>query len=261
MRVPDDIEYALSTVTSRLGAFAPRILWYPTVTSTNTVAADLAEKGAAEGTIVVADAQSAGRGRHGRTWSSPAGAGLYMSFVLRPSRDQSARVTIVAGVAMAEGIRAATGLVAQVKWPNDLYVGTRKVGGILAESATARDGTSYVILGCGINVRSSVYPPEIVMRATSIEAELGRAIDRGPVFAECLVTLANRYAEMRAGRFPEILDAWRAHVALTFGRAVEWDTGGAVRRGIAERVDDQGALMVRTATGIERVISGEVRWV
>lgn len=258
--LPDDIEYALAAVASRLHPLVPTVFWYPSVTSTNTVAAALADAGAPEGTMVVADAQTAGRGRQGRSWSSPAGAGLYMSIILRPSSDQAARVTIVAGVAMAEGIRAATGLGVQVKWPNDLYVGPRKLGGILAESAAARDGSTSVVLGCGINVRSSIYPPEIAMRATSIEAELGRSIDRGVVFAECLVSLASRYADMTAGRFPAVLDAWRAHVALTFGRTVEWDGGGAVRRGVAERVDDAGALLVRTETGLERVISGEIRW-
>jgi BirA family biotin operon repressor/biotin-[acetyl-CoA-carboxylase] ligase len=258
--LPDALAQQIDAAADRLGAFRNRIAWYDEVSSTNTVAGDLAERGAPEGTVVVADAQSAGRGRQGRTWSSPPGAGLYFSIVLRPPRTIATKLTIAAGVAMADGIETATGLAVQLKWPNDLYVASRKLGGILAESGAANGASLYVVLGCGINVMSSRFPPEIAGRATSIESELGRQVDRGAVLAECLASLWTRYGELRDERFADILQIWRARASLTFGRAVEWDAAGGVRRGIAESVDDTGALLVRTPAGMERVISGEIRW-
>ena len=257
---PSDIADALARAAGRLGPFAGRLLWYHEITSTNDVAASLADGGAEEGTIVAADAQTAGRGRHGRVWISPPGAGLYVSIVLRPAREVTPLLTLAAGVAMSEGIQAATGLATQLKWPNDVYVGERKLAGILAEAGASGAGLQHVVLGCGINVLPASFPPEIAQRATSIESELGRPIDRGPVLAGCLAALAVRYDDLRARRLPAIVAAWRQRAALTFGRAVEWDVNGAARRGVAENIDDAGALLVRTDAGVTRVLAGEVRW-
>jgi BirA family biotin operon repressor/biotin-[acetyl-CoA-carboxylase] ligase len=248
-------------VAPRLGVFARPIVWYPETTSTNDVVARLAEDGAAEGTVVAADAQTAGRGRQRRDWCSPPGAGVYVSVLLRPAADAAALLTIAAGVAIAEGIEASSGLAAGVKWPNDIYVSGRKLAGILAEAGSGANTLQYVVLGCGINVLPAAYPPDVALRATSIESELGRAVDRGLVLAECLAALARRYADLQSPRRPAIVDAWRARAAATFGRRVAWDAGGVECRGIAENVDDDGALLVRTGSGMARVISGEVQWI
>jgi len=263
--LPDDLAAALGPAHERLGPFASRLRHVASVGSTNDIAAALAASGAAEGTAVVADQQTAGRGRRGHTWFSPPGSGLYVSVVLRPGgADDAARaitlLTLTAGVAVAEGVRAASGLPAAIKWPNDLLVERRKLAGILAEAVASPHGVQAVVLGYGINVRTSAYPPELASRATSIEAELGRPVDRGLVLAETLAALAARYADLAAGRFDAILGAWRAMAPSSRGATVEWATPDGPRRGRTDGIDDDGALLVRTDAGLERIIAGELTW-
>ena len=246
----------MTRAAGRLGIFGGAPMWHADVTSTNDVALALAERGAAEGRFVVANAQSAGRGRHGRGWASPAGAGLYLSAVLRPMPHAVPLLTIAAGLAVAEGIQTATGLTPRLKWPNDIYIGDRKLAGLLAEA-----GGDFVVLGIGINVLPAAYPPEIAARATSLEGELGRAVDRGLLLAECLAALDGRYMELQHGRADAIVDAWRQRAAATLGRPVRWDAAGLAREGVAETIDATGALIVRTTTGPVRLISGEVQWI
>ena len=233
---------------------------YPDVGSTNDVAAQLAERGADEGCVVVAEAQSAGRGRHGRAWASPPGAGLYVSAVLRPTPAVAPLLTLAAGVSIAEGIHAATGLQPCVKWPNDVFAGGRKLAGILAEATASPAGRPYVVLGFGINVMPAAFPPHLAVLATSLEGELGRAVDRELLLTSCLGRLATRYLDLQQGAGPVVLDAWRERAAPMLRRPVEWDRDQVPTRGVAEDIDDTGALLVRTDSGVMRVISGEVRW-
>jgi BirA family transcriptional regulator, biotin operon repressor / biotin---[acetyl-CoA-carboxylase] ligase len=252
---PDDLAAALSRVAPRLGSIARQVLWFTEITSTNDVAAAMAADGREEGLVILADMQTAGRGRLGRTWTSPPGAGIYASLVFRPLPHVARLLTMAAGVGIAEGIAAATGLEAELKWPNDVHCGGRKLAGILAER-----GADHVVLGFGINVLRAVYPADVEARATSIEIELGRPVDRAIVLAECLAALAARYRDLDAGRDAIVMTAWRARGASMIGRRVQWDAAGTVSQGRAERVDDDGALLVRTESGLVRVISGEVRW-
>jgi BirA family biotin operon repressor/biotin-[acetyl-CoA-carboxylase] ligase len=272
--LPDDIVEALARAAARLGRFGRQAVYYASVESTNDIAHRLASAGAAEGTIVMAEAQSAGRGRLGRTWFSPPGAGLYLSVVCRPDltaggaapapewpvRPLASRLTLVAGVALAEGIGASTGLPVAIKWPNDIVIGPRKVCGILAEASTSGGDLPYVVLGLGINLRAAGYPPEIAGRATSLEAELGRAIDRGAVLVEVLAALAARYDDLRACRFDAILSRWRELAPASAGAAVEWTSPSGVRRGATAGIDDTGALLVAAGGHVERIIAGEIRW-
>jgi BirA family biotin operon repressor/biotin-[acetyl-CoA-carboxylase] ligase len=258
--IPPDVAAALARARPQLGPFARPPHWFARVSSTNDVAALLAERGAEEGCLVIADAQAAGRGRHGRTWASPAGAGLYVSAVLRPTPAAAPLLTIAAGVALAEGIQAATGLAPALKWPNDVYLGGRKVAGILAEAGAVGAGAPHVVLGFGINVLPAALPPELAHRATSLEGELGREVDRALLLASCLCALAARYAALRGGRAAGVLDAWREKAAPLLRRPVEWDGDGTRARGVAEGIDEAGALLVRTDGGIVRLIAGEVRW-
>jgi BirA family biotin operon repressor/biotin-[acetyl-CoA-carboxylase] ligase len=258
---PAEIAEALTRVAPRLGVFAAPVAWYSEITSTNDVVAARAEQGAPEGTVVAADTQTAGRGRQRRGWSSPAGAGVYVSVLLRPSIDAAALLTIAAGVAIAEGIEAATGLVTQVKWPNDIYASGRKLAGILAEAGSSANALQYVVLGFGINVMPAAYPPDVAARATSIESELGRGVDRGLVLAECLAALAARYTDLQGRRGAAVVDAWRRRAAMTFGRPLAWQAHGRTQRGVAENIDDAGALLVRTGNGVERLVSGDVEWI
>jgi len=257
--VPPDIAEALARAGSRLGRFGNRLSWHEEVGSTNDVAIAAAEAGVPEGFVVAANAQSQGRGRVGRSWSSPPGAGLYVSVVLHPAGPALRLLTIAAGVAIAEGVHAASGLDTCVKWPNDVHVGSRKLAGILAEAGSSAGAVHYVVLGFGINIRRAAYPPEVAARATSIESELGRHVDRGLVLAECLAALSNRYGMLQSGGADDVIAAWRKR-ALHMGRTVEWDVDGGSRQGRAEDIDATGALLVRVENQIVRVISGEVRW-
>lgn len=265
--LPPEFAESLARAVDRLGPFAQQLFWYADVPSTNDVAAALADRGAREGCVVAANAQSAGRGRQGRSWASPAGAGLYVSTVLRPPRETVRTLTIAAGVAVTEGIYAATGLDVALKWPNDVYAGDRKLAGVLAEATVGAelqvgpsDPIQYVILGFGINVMPAAYPPDVAARATSLEAELGRAVDRGLLLAECLAALARRYEDLQTGRPDAVIDAWRRRAARTLGRRVQWEAAGATAEGVAENIDATGALVVRTGDGLVTVTAGEVTW-
>ena len=257
--IPDDIGEGLVRAAARLGRFAHHLSWHEQVASTNDIAIAAAEQGAPEGFVVAANAQSSGRGRLGRSWASPPGAGLYVSAILRPAPQVLPLITIAAGVAVADGIEAATGLRPCVKWPNDVYAGSRKLAGILAEAGSSAAG-EHVVVGFGINLRPAAYPPDVAARATSVEAELGRGVDRGLVLAECLAALSMRYEVLQRGAGDVVISAWRARAAGHMGRPVEWDVERGTRRGVAHDIDAHGALLVRVDDQIVRVISGEVRW-
>ena len=262
----------------RLAPFGDRILFFNTVGSSNDAALSVADDPAAEGTIVLANAQTAGRGRRGREWFSPAGSGLYVSVVLRVPRgaDESgprtALLTLAAGVALAEAIELLAGLRVDIKWPNDLYVKRRKLAGILAEAVGAgrwsaadasgplHDGAARVVLGYGINVSATAYPPELGERVTSLESELGRPIDRWAVLVETLAALARRHRDLSSGRFDAILDAWRLRAPASRGATVSWSTPAGLVRGETAGVDEQGALLVRVGDRLERIVGGELIW-
>jgi BirA family biotin operon repressor/biotin-[acetyl-CoA-carboxylase] ligase len=261
--LPPELAGALAGARDRLGPFAKRILYFPTIGSTNDVAASIAAEPGGFGTVVIADAQTAGRGRRGRTWFSPAGSGLYVSAVVAPARAAvdpgraTALLTLATGVALSEGVERATGLAPAIKWPNDLLLGSRKLAGILAEAFG-----EAVVLGYGINVGPMAYPPELRDRATSLETELGRAIDRSVVAVETLAALASRYADLVGGRFDAILDVWRRRAPSHRGARVIWDTPAGPQSGITEGIDERGGLLVRVAADrVDRIVAGEVRWI
>ena len=256
----------MSAAQPRLGRLARTVVYLPVTGSTNDVAAQLIDAGGCEGAVVVAETQTAGRGRLRRAWYSPPGSGLYVSIVLAPGQARSDRAnratrltTLAAGVALAEAVEWASFLHATLKWPNDLYAGGRKLGGILAE-ATAPGTTGEVVLGFGINVGAAAYPPELRDRATSLESELGREVDRGPLFAESLVALDRRYDDLLAGRFDAILDAWRALAPASTGGRVAWPTASGPLSGTTAGIDRDGALLVDVGDRIERIVGGEVSW-
>ncbi|MFN7980852.1 MAG: biotin--[acetyl-CoA-carboxylase] ligase [Vicinamibacterales bacterium] len=265
--MPAELAEALDACRERLQSTARRVLYFETTGSTNDIASALAADGAEEGTVVIADAQTAGRGRRGRTWFSPPGAGLYVSVILSPSRASAAEravslLTIAAGVALSEAVERVTGLAPAIKWPNDLIVERRKLAGILAEGVAQPQaaGLRAVVLGYGINVGAAAYPPELADRVTALETELGRTIDRAMLCAESLAALTARYHDLLDGRFDAILDAWRARAYGSRGAKVEWDSVAGVRTGITEGIDDMGALLVRSEQTLERIVAGEVRW-
>jgi len=261
---PDGLDYrdAIARARPRLGRLASHFEFLPTISSTNDVALERSAGEDAEGFVVVAEQQTAGRGRRGHTWFSPAGSGLYVSVVLAPARARidppraTLLLTLTAGVAIAEGVAAATGLRADLKWPNDLQVARRKLAGILAEGAAGQQ----VVVGYGINVAATALPPELIDRTTSLESELGRAVDRADVLVETLVALSARYEDLLDGRFDAILDAWRARSPSAAGTRVSWTTNAGQLSGVTAGIDDHGALLVRVDDRIERVVAGELSW-
>jgi BirA family transcriptional regulator, biotin operon repressor / biotin---[acetyl-CoA-carboxylase] ligase len=263
--VPEEFLRALNATASRRGQFGSPFYFFHETGSTNDIAGTFAEHGAPHGTTILASSQTAGRGRFGRAWFSPPGAGLYVSIVCRDERA-APLLTLAGGVAVADGIRNATGLPVHIKWPNDIVVddrrgvARRKLAGILAEASSTPDGLQYVILGFGINLGPAAYPPELSDRATSIEVELGRAVDGAAVLAETLAVFAERFSELEDGKPVDVLQRWRELAPSSRGAGVEWDTPSGAVSGISTGIDDDGALLVRVGSRIERIISGEVRW-
>jgi BirA family transcriptional regulator, biotin operon repressor / biotin---[acetyl-CoA-carboxylase] ligase len=264
--LPADLVAALAATRARRGLVGERAHYFNETSSTNDVASSYAERGAPEGTIVVAGAQTSGRGRLGRTWYSPSGAGLYVSVILRNERA-APYVTLAGGVAVAAGIRAATGLPLEIKWPNDVVTRAplgrakrRKIAGILAEGPSSAEGLQYVILGIGINLSPAAYPPEIADRASSVETELGRPVDPGPVLAEVLSALSAELPALGQGDPSALLARWRSLATFTAGSAVEWDGPRGRLTGVATGIADDGALLVRVGDKVERIVAGEVIW-
>jgi BirA family biotin operon repressor/biotin-[acetyl-CoA-carboxylase] ligase len=258
--IPRELANAIGRELPRLGRLASTLLYFDTIGSTN----DVAMARAVEGLVVVADEQTAGRGRRGHTWFSPPGSGLYVSVVLSPSASPvdparaTTLLTLAAGVAIAEGVEEGCGLHVDLKWPNDLLVSRRKLGGILAESSGGAHGA--VVVGYGLNVLSTAFPQELGDRATSLETELGRVVDRHHLLAETLAALSRRYDDLLAGRFDAILDAWRRRAPGATGAPVTWTANGSASSGVTAGIDDLGALLVRADDRIERIVSGEVTW-
>jgi BirA family biotin operon repressor/biotin-[acetyl-CoA-carboxylase] ligase len=256
--LPEELAAPLVALRGRRPDVGLDVRWHTSATSTMDLASDLAAQGASHGLVIGADEQSAGRGRRGRTWQSPPGAGLYFSMVVRPTVGALASMpllTLAAGVGVREGIRVATGLAPDLKWPNDVMAGRRKLAGILAEGLAIGTADQSVIVGVGINVEAAAYSPEVEARATSLAGELGRPVDRGAVFTEVLVGLWDCFATL--DRNPgDILQAWRAASPSAVGMRVEWD----MKHGTTAGIDDSGALLVQTAAGIERIIAGELEW-
>lgn len=260
--LPPEFADALARVRPRLGRLASKVVFFTSTGSTNDVASSLAAAGESEGAVVLADTQTAGRGRRGHAWFSPAASGLYVSVVVAPARSQGsteravALLTLAAGVALSEAVEHLTGLTPGIKWPNDLLVGRRKLAGILAEAGSG----DAVVLGFGINVGRMSYPRELEARATSLETELGRPIDRADLFAASLAALAKRYGDLLDGRFDAILDAWRLRAPSSVGARVEWETPDGHRLGVTAGIDHLGALLVQTGDRVERIVAGELTW-
>jgi BirA family biotin operon repressor/biotin-[acetyl-CoA-carboxylase] ligase len=261
--LPDDLADALAQAAPRLGPFVD-VRYRAEVESTNDVALALAAAGVAEGTSVVADVQRHGRGRRGHEWFSPPEAGLYVSVIVRPEMSKGAPplLTLGAGVAMADAVTHVTGLPVELKWPNDLVIGRpwRKLGGVLAETVTAGAKMDAVVIGIGLNVRHVALPPGLGARATSIDAEVGRFVERAGLLVEVLTRLRAIMDRLHAGDRQGVTRKWREFAGRGLGATVRWNDAHGVRRGVARDIDEDGALIVVGREGAERVMAGEVIW-
>ncbi|MCK9151306.1 biotin--[acetyl-CoA-carboxylase] ligase [Methanobacterium alcaliphilum] len=237
------------------------IYYFEEVDSTNNVAKKLAEDGAAEGTIVIAETQTRGRGRRGKTWLSPTG-GVWMSIILRPNIPpaEAPQLTLMTGVAAAETLKEECGLNVGIKWPNDILIGSKKVCGILTEANAKFSTLDYVVVGIGIdaNVDPEIFPSEVRKGATSLKMELNKEI-KGPLLVQkFLKRFESTYNSFKEGNFPEILNEWRK-LSKTIGSDVEVRKQlGKVVKGEAIGITQNGALILELEDGsLRKVISGE----
>lgn len=236
--------------------------FFPEIGSTNEELALLARQGAPHGTVLLADCQTSGRGRLGRSFDSPAGLGIYMSVLLRPdcSPEELMHLTCAAGVYMCDALERAVGLRPGIKWTNDLVLNRRKLAGILTKLGLSPQGrVDWAIVGIGVNCCQTLehFPPALRETATSLSMALGREVDRGAV-AAAMMDGFFRMDQALLTRRPDILARYRQD-CITIGQDISLVRGEQCRRGHALDVDDQGALVVEFSDGSrEAVNSGEV---
>lgn len=258
---PDEASDALATLALRRPDVDLSVSWLPVTGSTMDEVAARAEQGAPAGTVVGADRQIAGRGRRGHRWASPPRAGLYLSYLLRPRGDVSL-ITLAAGVGIMRTLSVVGVTGAELKWPNDVMVGRRKLAGVLTEGAHLGTPHATVIVGIGLNLQRAAYPPEVAERAVSL-VELGGEVpsrDGGHLLALLLESLHDVWSHLDAGGHDDIVAMWCRHSPSASGAYVSWDEPGGPMRGCTHGIDATGALHVRTAQGDEVVVRGAVRW-
>ncbi len=237
------------------------LLHYPTLPSTNTTAWEFARRGWPEGVTVWADEQSAGRGRRGRSWFSPRGAGVWLSVLLRPSfpAEQAPRIAIAAGLSVVRTVRRTAGLTCDLKWPNDILWDGRKLAGILAEGGTAEDRLPFVVLGVGVNVSvaEDQWPPPLRAVAVSLAAA-GRPVDRSEFVGALMEELDTDYSRLLAGDWESIRREWQA-ASRMMGEVVTASTGGGAVRGRAIELGNLGELLLALEDGsVQSMVAGEV---
>ncbi|MBP2662521.1 MAG: birA [Firmicutes bacterium] len=252
--LPDEIRVQLTST-----ILGQEIHYFSEVDSTNTEAKKLAANGCPEGTIVVAEAQSTGRGRLSRGWFSPFGQGIWLSVVLRPPFGpmDAAKCTLMAAVGVNRAINAVTGIGCGIKWPNDILWNNRKVVGILTEMSAEMDVINYVVIGMGINVSIEEFPDEFAASAVSLSVAAGRSISRVKLLTTILAELENAYILVKKSGFAPVLAAWRQE-SITLGQQVKVQGFERSFTGLAVDIDADGALLVKTSQGVERVVAGDV---
>jgi BirA family transcriptional regulator, biotin operon repressor / biotin---[acetyl-CoA-carboxylase] ligase len=221
------------------------------VESTNDEVRQLAQSGAADGMIVLAERQTAGRGRRGAAWFSPPGESLAFSILVRPEEPKALwpRLALAAGLSVAEAVEA-SGLQAGIKWPNDVWIGRKKAAGILVEA-----GSDFAVVGIGLNINSTRFPPEVEKIATSMRIEAGHEFKRSEVLGEIIRIFARRRTQIGQD-FGELVSAVSTRCVLT-GRRVSLTTAGGQRVGKMSGIAPGGELLLQTAEGIERLIQAD----
>jgi len=251
--LPSEISFGLNTK-----IIGGEIHHYDTVSSSMDIAMDLAMKGCKEGAVVCVEGQYKGRGRLSRFWSSPKNRGVYLSIILRPniSPAQSPKLTLLSAVGVCQAIKNITKLECLIKWPNDLIINNKKVGGILTEMNAEMDVIKFVIIGIGVNANTpeSLLPP----RATSLKEQLGKRISRIELTREILKSIENEYILFRKEGFKSIIEKWKKF-STTLGHRVKVQFHKEYLEGEALDIDTDGALLVRRDSGfVGRVTAGDI---
>jgi len=239
--------------------FAGKLHFCPTTRSTNADAMEAARRGAPEGSVFLTDEQTAGRGRGDHGWSSAAGEGLYVSALFRLEITSSRLLPMAAGLAAADAIRTAAGQIVDLRWPNDLLIGERKVGGILVEAHAETSGTVFAVVGVGVNVHQREFPPDLSTPATSLDLAAGKRVSRSALLVVLLKSLER---EARGLDAPEAARAIPARMdqasSWVRGRRVEVH-GPQACSGVTDGLDELGFLRVRTEKGVVQVRTGGIR--
>lgn len=261
--VPDILTAEVIRRAARGTQFAGQVHHYYRIGSTMTAAAELAREGAPHGTMVVAEQQTAGRGRFGRLWHSPRAAGIYMTLVLRPAMPAARApvLTLAAGLAVAEAVSEITGLAADLRWPNDVMLGERKCCGILPEMTSEAERIRHLTLGIGLNVNQLSFPAELAGEAVSLAQVTGRRLARADVLAAVLRELDRRYRQFAAGETAALIADFERRSSYARARRVSVETEPGGFTGITEGLDPSGFLLVRRDdTGaVEPVLAGIIR--
>lgn len=255
--IADEIRSRLST-----RVIGREIICHERLASTNLTAMELGEAGAIEGLVVIAEQQTAGKGRLGRRWESPAGVNLYLSVLLRPAMPpwEVPRLTFLSAVAAARALQDVTGLKIEVKWPNDLLVNGRKIAGLLNEMSAESDAVHHVVLGLGLNINMTAeqFPPVLRYPATSVRLEKGSPASRLDVVVALLEHFDRLYAEFQRCGMEPVRQAWQELFAM-LGNRVRVELGAASLTGVVAGIDEEGALLLQLPDGkIEKVLAGDV---
>jgi BirA family transcriptional regulator, biotin operon repressor / biotin---[acetyl-CoA-carboxylase] ligase len=251
----------VSKVQSRLKSrsFGRKIYAFESIDSTNTCARALASNEAPEGAVVVADFQTAGKGRLGRTWSATASENLLFSVILRPRIPPEGvnLLPLLTAVAVARAISERSGLKPDCKWPNDLLLRGKKFCGILLEGVLREGALDFVIAGIGVNVNQVLFPDELKDRATSLRIESGKEFDREELLRGVLAEFETLYSREKDDDFRSVPKLWMSHSGM-IGKTVDCESEGATLSGVAEGVASDGALILLTDAGRRSVYAGDV---
>lgn len=244
----------------RSGQLGQHVLWHETLPSTNTTAKELARQGAEHGTLVVTEEQTAGRGRRGRTWASLKNSGIFASLILRPilPTRRVPMLTLAAGIALVEALQACGLSDAWLKWPNDVWVGQRKLAGILSELSGELDQVDFVVIGMGVNTHQTEFPDELVKTATSYFRETGHKQNRAELLARVLLELEKVLPLLELPDPTPLLAAWQRHDRL-LGQSVNVIEATGSYTGTAIGLSPTGSLRIALADGSEKeVLAGDV---
>lgn len=239
------------------------VIYFDQTDSTNEQARKLADNGAAEGTVVIADTQSGGKGRLGRNWSSPAGVNLYLSVILRPNISPrfATQMTFLSAIAVAQAIESIGRFTPQLKWPNDVMLGGCKVAGLLNELNAETEQVRYLVLGIGVNLNMTAeqFPPDLRSPATSLLLDGGEWVSRRQFTQTLLQSLDQLYASYLHNGFQDVKEEWERRCNI-IDKWVEVDYQNRLQVGQVTGVDETGALLLALAGGVtERVLAGDVR--
>jgi BirA family transcriptional regulator, biotin operon repressor / biotin---[acetyl-CoA-carboxylase] ligase len=243
----------------RTEVFGRKVYTFETIDSTNSCARALAACWADEGTVVIAEEQTAGRGRLGRSWHGAHGENLTFSLILRPAipAERMGLLSLLIATGLARGIEEALGLRVFCKWPNDLLYGGRKLAGILLEGSFANDRIDHVVVGIGLNVNQREFPPDIAQRATSLTRELDAPVERTGLFKSLLKSLEDEYFSQMADGFASVVPRWFTY-APVIGRTISVAHQGEVLHGRVAGVNPDGSLLVSNHTGEHVFLAGDV---